>query len=115
MSSSDRDNYGTVLSYAVAEQDNEITFTDYNGFVLAVKGNNNNRLANVRFADELINALIFSACARPQSDHGCDRERRSLELSLRVVVVQPRAMECQQERGDCGPWRRACNGEKGPG
>ena len=38
MSSMDKDNYGTVLSYAVQEQDNEITFTDYNGFVLAIKG-----------------------------------------------------------------------------
>ena len=39
MSTADSDNYGTVLSYATEEEDNEITFTDYGGFVLAVKGN----------------------------------------------------------------------------
>ena len=39
MSTTDRGNYGTPLSYAVPDQDNEITFTDYNGFVLSVKGN----------------------------------------------------------------------------
>ena len=38
MSTTDRDNYGTVLSYAVEEEDNELVFTDYGGFVLAVGG-----------------------------------------------------------------------------
>ncbi len=38
MSSRDRDNYGTALSYAVSEEDNELVFTDYGGFVLAVAG-----------------------------------------------------------------------------
>jgi hypothetical protein len=39
MSTRDRDAYGTVLSYAVHGQDNEIVLTDYGGFVFAVKGN----------------------------------------------------------------------------
>lgn len=38
MRSEDQDSYGTPLSYAIATQDNEITFTDYSGFVLAIKG-----------------------------------------------------------------------------
>lgn len=38
MSTRDRDHYGTVLSYAVPGQDNELVFTDYGGFVLAVAG-----------------------------------------------------------------------------
>ncbi len=38
MNTDDLANYGTVLSYAVPSQDNEITFTDYGGFVLSVKG-----------------------------------------------------------------------------
>lgn len=38
MSTNDMSNYGTVLSYAVDEQDNEMTFTDYGGFVLSIKG-----------------------------------------------------------------------------
>ncbi len=38
MSTRDRENYGTVLSYAVAAEDNEVVFTDYGGFVLAVGG-----------------------------------------------------------------------------
>jgi len=38
MSTTDSSNYGTPLSYAVLDQDNEITFTDYSGFVFAIKG-----------------------------------------------------------------------------
>lgn len=38
MSTSDKENYGTVLSYATLVEDNELTFTDYGGFVLSVKG-----------------------------------------------------------------------------
>ncbi|TRY75103.1 hypothetical protein TCAL_09357 [Tigriopus californicus] len=38
MRSEDQDRYGTPFSYAIGPQDNEITFTDYSGFVLAVKG-----------------------------------------------------------------------------
>ena len=38
MQSSDQDHYGTPVSYAVHGQDNELTLTDYSGFVLAVKG-----------------------------------------------------------------------------
>ena len=38
MSTTDLANYGTVLSYAVHDEDNEITFTDYGGFVLSIKG-----------------------------------------------------------------------------
>ena len=38
MNTNDLTNYGTVLSYAVKHEDNELTFTDYGGFVLAVKG-----------------------------------------------------------------------------
>ena len=39
MMTTDKSNYGTPLSYAIENQDNEITFTDYSGFVFAVKGN----------------------------------------------------------------------------
>ena len=38
MMTTDKSNYGTPLSYATLSQDNEITFTDYSGFVFAVKG-----------------------------------------------------------------------------
>jgi hypothetical protein len=38
MTTTDKSNYGTVMSYATPTQDNELTFTDYSGFVLAVKG-----------------------------------------------------------------------------
>ena len=38
LSTEDGDNYGTPLSYATAEEDNELTLTDYSGFVLAVAG-----------------------------------------------------------------------------
>ncbi len=38
MATTDLANYGTVLSYAVDGEDNELTFTDYGGFVLSVKG-----------------------------------------------------------------------------
>ena len=38
MSTTDLANYGTVLSYAVDNEDNELTFTDYGGFVLSIKG-----------------------------------------------------------------------------
>jgi len=38
MTSVDRASYGTVFSYAVDGQDNEVVLTDYGGFVLAVKG-----------------------------------------------------------------------------
>ena len=38
LSTDDGDNYGTPLSYATAEEDNELTLTDYSGFVLAVAG-----------------------------------------------------------------------------
>ena len=38
MSTDDGDNYGTPLSYATDEEDNELTLTDYSGFVLAVAG-----------------------------------------------------------------------------
>ena len=41
MATVDKDNYCTVVSYAVEEEDNEITFTDYSGFVLAVRGKSN--------------------------------------------------------------------------
>ena len=36
MMTTDKSNYGTPLSYATLSQDNEITFTDYSGFVFAV-------------------------------------------------------------------------------
>ena len=39
MMTTDKSNYGTPLSYATENQDNEITFTDYSGFVFAIKGN----------------------------------------------------------------------------
>ena len=38
MNTDDLTNYGTVLSYAIENEDNELTFTDYGGFVLSVKG-----------------------------------------------------------------------------
>ena len=38
MNTDDLTNYGTVLSYAIESEDNELTFTDYGGFVLSVKG-----------------------------------------------------------------------------
>ena len=38
MNTNDKGNYGTPLSYAIQAQDNELTFTDYSGFVLSVKG-----------------------------------------------------------------------------
>lgn len=33
-------NYGTILSYATESSDNMLTLTDYNGFVLYVRGRN---------------------------------------------------------------------------
>ena len=38
MQTEDRDNYGTPFSYATKHEDNELTITDYNGFVLSVAG-----------------------------------------------------------------------------
>ena len=38
MQTSDQEHYGTPVSYAVSGQDNEVTLTDYSGFVLAIKG-----------------------------------------------------------------------------
>lgn len=38
MATDDKGNYGTPISYAIPEEDNEITFTDPFGFVLSVKG-----------------------------------------------------------------------------
>lgn len=38
MSSTDQNNYGTAFSYATEKEDNELTVTDYNGFVLSVAG-----------------------------------------------------------------------------
>ena len=38
MTSDDRNNYGTPFSYATSTEDNELTITDYNGFVLSVAG-----------------------------------------------------------------------------
>ncbi|CAB4066558.1 CSMD [Lepeophtheirus salmonis] len=38
MQTLDTDNYGTPFSYSVPTQDNEFTLTDYNGFVLSIKG-----------------------------------------------------------------------------
>ena len=38
MSSKDQNNYGTAFSYATENEDNELTVTDYNGFVLSVAG-----------------------------------------------------------------------------
>jgi hypothetical protein len=38
MSTNDLANYGTILSYATKHDDNEVTFTDYGGFVLSIKG-----------------------------------------------------------------------------
>ena len=41
MATDDKGNYGTPISYATRQEDNEITFTDPFGFVLSVKGINN--------------------------------------------------------------------------
>ena len=53
MKTDDLANYGTVLSYATETEDNELTFTDYGGFVLSVKGKlkrgNKNRGASLLF------------------------------------------------------------------
>ena len=38
MATDDKGNYGTPISYATLQEDNEITFTDPFGFVLSVKG-----------------------------------------------------------------------------
>ena len=38
MTSDDKNNYGTPFSYATSSEDNELTITDYNGFVLSVAG-----------------------------------------------------------------------------
>ena len=38
MATDDKGNYGTPISYATPQEDNEITFTDPFGFVLSVKG-----------------------------------------------------------------------------
>ena len=38
MATDDKGNYGTPISYATQQEDNEITFTDPFGFVLSVKG-----------------------------------------------------------------------------
>lgn len=36
----DQFNYGSIISYATQEVDNAFTFTDYNGFVLYINGQN---------------------------------------------------------------------------
>ena len=41
MATDDKGNYGTPISYAIPQEDNEITFTDPFGFVLSVKGKEN--------------------------------------------------------------------------
>ena len=46
MATDDKGNYGTPISYATQQEDNEITFTDPFGFVLSVKGM---QLINITF------------------------------------------------------------------
>ena len=44
MATDDKGNYGTPISYATQQEDNEITFTDPFGFVLSVKGIQSNKI-----------------------------------------------------------------------
>ena len=61
MNTNDLTNYGTVLSYAIENEDNELTFTDYGGFVLSVKGQKvvTDITGNSRFKEFQKNWQIF--------------------------------------------------------
>ena len=58
MATDDKGNYGTPISYATQQEDNEITFTDPFGFVLSVKGM---QLINIICfeIDNISNYLVF--------------------------------------------------------
>lgn len=47
----DRFNYGSLVSYANKEHDNAFTFTDYNGFVLYVNGEN--VITDIKIVDDI--------------------------------------------------------------
>lgn len=44
-------NYGSLLSYATQQTDNSFTFTDYNGFVLYINGEN--RITDIKIIDSI--------------------------------------------------------------
>lgn len=47
----DHFNYGSLISYANQENDNAFTFTDYNGFVLYVNGEN--VISDIKIIDDI--------------------------------------------------------------
>lgn len=47
----DRFNYGSLVSYANKENDNAFTFTDYNGFVFYVNGEN--VITDIKIVDDI--------------------------------------------------------------
>ena len=49
VNTTDKSNFGTPLSYATGNQDNELSITDYNGFTLYVNGEN--KVTDVEAAD----------------------------------------------------------------
>lgn len=49
VNTTDKANFGTPLSYATTENDNELSITDYNGFALYVHGEN--KVTDVQAAD----------------------------------------------------------------
>lgn len=51
-------NYGSLLSYATPELDNAFTFTDYNGFVLYINGNNT--ITDIKIIDDVWHFICVS-------------------------------------------------------
>ena len=47
----DHFNYGSIISYATKDHDNAFTFTDYNGFVLYVNGEN--IITDIKIIDDI--------------------------------------------------------------
>lgn len=47
----DHFNYGSIISYANKDSDNAFTFTDYNGFVLYINGEN--VITDIKIIDDI--------------------------------------------------------------
>ena len=62
MNTDDLTNYGTVLSYAIENEDNELTFTDYGGFVCKLFRFINNR--------QYIRKLTWAGLVKPSTMPG---------------------------------------------
>ena len=82
MATDDKGNYGTPISYATQQEDNEITFTDPFGFVLSVKGMQVSNVIIFEIDEMNICMEIFSfneelqyfLCCRRKSGNGYNRQ-----------------------------------------